>query len=194
MRLPVLLFSALFALAAAGPAATPAATGGGPAPAQGCLNQWVPSGPYRIRATKVEAVQRVTQFDDEVKTGWGVVLEWRGAGNSQSGRGTGAVSWHLIFADGTTLGLFDYDDSSELDNDPIRGELRKGDKDWTGFGPFFEQKSPAGATRKGELEFWHPRTGYPGKPIALTIEGENFVTPHFAPVRIKLNCALGSGE
>jgi len=187
MRLSCLLVAALFAfggvnLARSRPAAAAGAT-------QGCLDQPLASGRWRVRVTGVQPIHRKSPFKDVASSGWGVWVEWTNAGARAPSLPltTGAVDWQLYYSDGTNLGLFDFDASTELSKSGT-GVLRMGE-DQSGLSEFFDRSFPPGVTRKGVLKFWYPNDPkYAAKPTKFVISGAPYSRPDFGTLRFKLNC------
>jgi len=191
MRLPCLLVAAFFAFGGSSPALlspAPAAAAGNDA-TEGCLNQTLTSGTWRVRVTSVGHAHRTSPYSDVGTAGWAVSIQWTNAGPHATPvpLTTGAVDWQLYFPSGANLGAFDSDASTELSRAGT-GVLQPGE-DQTGISEFFDQPFPPAVTRKGVFKFWYRNDPqYFAKPVKFVISGAPYISTHFTQLRFKLNC------
>ena len=189
----VLLFSLVLSLTASGRAAPIVS----PPVVEGCSNQVLSAGVWRVRVTKIEPVRRKTGFNDQPKTGWGVYMEWTNATKTTLNvQKVTPWNWGLSLSSGAGIGLRAYDDSAELSGKAAYDTFTSAE-DQTGLYEFFYPHNPPnvnafppGVTRTGEIKFWYPANypGYGGRPTKLLIQGSDY-DPHTPTgFRFLLNC------
>jgi hypothetical protein len=157
---------------------------------EGCLNQLLFNGVWRLRITKVEQVHRRAAVLAEIPgSGWGVYVEWTNA-TTPGRRLNGFGNLTLIFSSGYGLGLNEYADSAELSGKGQYDSITT-NEDQSGFSELFQNLYfPPGAMRKGELKFWYPASDphFGGRPVKFVVEGTTDSPVHFVPLRVALNC------
>jgi len=142
---------------------------------EGCLNEWLFNGIWRVRATKVEP------YDDNLLKGWAVRLEVR------NGTNRSLEAWNAGFKDPSSLTLAYPDGATErMDGGALSRDYR--DK-------IYDAVIPQGAAVVADLRFLSTRTTPPSR-LLIELDTEKikqkynlaFATPN-PSLRFKLDCS-----
>jgi hypothetical protein len=202
MRLARVTVTASLAFASAAVVAVPArAAASDPAPVnaavEGCINQTVFNGTWRVRVIKVEPVHRKAAPDMGMpNTGWGVSMRWTNATTMDRDLvKTGAGLFSLSFRSGRGVS-HEYAYSAELAGKDQYARYTT-DEDQTGYDQLFYPPAhpkgvfSPGATREGQLRFWYPANdpSFSGRPTKLVVHRMDYSGAGFTPMRFNLKCA-----